>query len=120
MDKLEEMFGRQEQFMKLLEEADKIPPWPIDLTTKQGQRMIKEIIHCLHGELFEATYLLKNKLHRLTDDKTFDRAAYLEELGDAFAYFMEVCIMSGIDEDELFEEYCRKNEIVKKRYFDGY
>ena len=49
-DKLADIFDRQEEFMKLLEEMDRLPPWPIDLTTKQGQRMIKEIVGELQGE----------------------------------------------------------------------
>lgn len=120
IDRLFDMFERQEDFMKLLELNDKLPIWPINLTTKQGQRMIKEIMHEMHGELFEATYTLKNKMHRLTDDREFDRDHYIEELGDAFAYFMEVCIMSGITPYELYAEYCRKNKIVKERFENGY
>jgi len=119
-DKLKDIFERQEEFMKLLEIEGKLPPWPIELTTKQGQRMIKEIAHELHGELFEATYTLKNKMHRLTDDRNFDREHYREELGDVLAYFVEICIMSGIDASELYHEYCRKNAIVKERLRNGY
>jgi len=118
--KLEGMFKRQVEFMELLEREGKLPPWPINLKTKQGQRMIKEIMHELHGELFEACYTLKNKMHRLTDDQEFDRAHYVEELGDALAYFMEVCIMSGISAEDIYKEYCRKNKIVKERFANGY
>jgi len=120
LDKLEEMFKRQLEFMEMLESADKLPPWPVDLTTKSGQRMIKELAHELHSELWEATYTLKNKTHRLTNDTEFNRDHYVEELGDVLAYFMEVCIMSDISYDELYKEYCRKNEVVKKRFKDGY
>ena len=119
-DRLEDMFDRQKAFMSILEAHDKLPMWPIDLTTKQGQRMIKEVMHELHGELFEATYTLKNRMHRVTDDREFDREHYVEELGDAVAYFMEVCIMSGISSEELYKEYCRKNKIVKERFENGY
>jgi len=119
-DKWIDMFSRQEEFMKLLEENDKLSPWPVDLTTKQGQRMVKEIAGECHGELWEATYTLKNKMHRLTDDRTFDRKHYVEELGDTLAYLMEICIMSGISPEEMYEEYCRKNEIVKEKTRNGY
>jgi hypothetical protein len=119
-DMLDQIFSRQEEFMELLEQSDLMVPWPIDITTKQGQRIIKEIAHNMHGEIFEATYTLKNKLHRLTDDRTFDREHYVEELGDALAFFVELCIMSGISADELYAEYCRKNAIVKKKFKDGY
>ena len=120
MDKWNRMWAKQEEFMDLLEENDILPPWPIDPTTKQSQRMLKEIAGEMHGELWEATYTLKNKAHRLTDDQSFDRAHYVEELGDVLAYFMELCIMSGISPDEMYDEYVRKNGIVKERFEDGY
>lgn len=119
-DSFKKMFSKQEEFMRLLEERDILPPWPVDLTTKQGQRMIKEIAHDMHNELWEATYTLKNKLHKLSDDREFDREHYKEELGDTFAFFMEICILSGIGAEEMIEEYYRKNNIVKERFENGY
>ena len=119
-DMLKESFDRQEKFMELLRENDLMPEWPVDLTTKQGQRMIREVIQNLCEEIFEASFTLKNKTHRLTDDRAFDSAHYKEELGDAFAYLMEVCILSGISSEELYDEYCRKNAIVRQRLADGY
>jgi uncharacterized protein YktA (UPF0223 family) len=59
-------------------------------------------------------------MHRLTDDREIDFDHYKEELGDAFAFFLEVCILSGIDADELFAEYKRKNQIVRERLEKGY
>jgi hypothetical protein len=47
-------------------------------------------------------------------------AHFREELGDALAYFIELIILAGISPDELYEEYCRKNFIVRKRLQDGY
>lgn len=120
VDKLGEMFRRQEEFMQMLKEADKLPEWPIDISQKNGQRMIKEIIWNMVEEVAEASFILKNRQHRFTDHQDVDFAHFREELGDALAYFMEICIMSGISSDELFEEYCRKNALVKKRARDGY
>ena len=104
----------------MLAEGDILPPWPIDITTKQGQRMIKEISADCHRELWEAEATLKNKLHRVTDERAFDREHFIEELGDTLAYFMEICILSGISPYELYEEYKRKNAEVKQKYVDGY
>ena len=114
-----DMFVRQSINMKILEEKDVLPPWPVDLTTKQGQRMIKEIAGDCHGELWEATYTLKNKLHKFQDDRSFDREHYLEELGDTLAYFIELCILSGISHDELYREFCRKNKEVRENFING-
>ena len=114
------MFNRQLFFMKKLNEKGKLPNWPIDITTKEGQRIIKECIFNIIGELVEASIELKNKIHRITDDREININHYKEELGDALAFFMEVCILSGIGATDIFKEYCRKNDIVLKRLEDGY
>ena len=68
-------------------DKDRLPP---------GQRLVKENMFNMQEEMFEASYTLKNKMHRLTDVRVYDRAHYVEELGDAWAFFMEICLLSGI------------------------
>lgn len=119
-DSLEDMFRRQECTMEELRLRDKCPEWPLDITTKPAQRLIKENIFNACEELFEASYTLKNKAHRQTDVRVIDRAHYVEELGDALAFFLEVCIFSGITPEELYGEFCRKNALVIKRIQEGY
>lgn len=106
--------------MSMLVEHDKLPEYPVDLTTKPGQRLIKECVWNMVEELAEASFTLKNRQHKLSDDTDLDFPHYLEELGDAFAFFLEVCILSGITAEQLYEEYSRKNAAVKKRLQDGY
>lgn len=106
--------------MEMLRQHDRLPEWPLDLTTKPGQRLIKEMAFNTVGELLEATALLKNKVHRLTDDRTLDRAAYVEEIGDAFAFLVEICLLSDIGARELHDEYVRKNAVVRERLQKGY
>ena len=119
-DKLEDMFDRQKNFMNILISADKMPEYPIDLTSKYGQRQIKEMVWNLVEELAEASFTLKNRMHRFTDHTDMDFEHYREELGDALAFFLEICIFSNISPQELYEEYCRKNQVVKQRATDGY
>lgn len=119
-DRLDDMFQRQTTFMELLRDHDLLPEWPVDLTSKPGQRLAKEIVFNICEELFEASYTLKNRMHRLTDARLVDMDHYREELGDAFAYFLEVCIISGVTPHDLYDEYCRKNAIVKERLEKGY
>lgn len=119
-DRLEDIFKRQEAFMEELRSADRLPEWPVDLTTKPGQRLIKETIYNSIEELMEASFTLKNKMHRLTDVRSLDIDHYKEELGDALAFFVEICIFSGIDANELHKEYCRKNSEVFERIRKGY
>jgi len=119
-DMLEDMFERQTAFMEELRRNDKLPEWPVDLTTKPGQRLIKETIFNTIEELAEASFTLKNRMHKLSDDRSLDIDHYKEELGDTFAYFMEICVLSGFTAKELYEEYKRKNQVVFDRLRNGY
>jgi NTP pyrophosphatase (non-canonical NTP hydrolase) len=119
-DKLQDIFERQEKFMEELKLHDRLPEYPVDMTSKMGQRLIKEMIFNTIEELAEASFTLKNKMHRIADVQVMDAGHYKEELGDALAFFVEICILSGISAKELHEEYVRKNEIVKKRLRNGY
>lgn len=119
-DKLEKAFSLQREFMDLLVENDKLPEYPVDLTTKPGQRLIKETVWNMVEELAEASFTLKNRMHKLSDDSQLDFPHYLEELGDAFAFFMEVCLLSGITAEQLYDEFRRKNQTVRERLRNGY
>ena len=115
-----DMFERQSKFMELLKDNDKMPEWPIDITSKPGQRLIRETLLNMIEELMEASFCLRNKMHRVTDVRVIDVEHYKEELGDALAFFMEICILSGISPQDMYDEYCKKNAIVVKRLKDGY
>lgn len=119
-DRLQRMFITQRDVMNLLREHDKFPEYPIDLTTKYGQRLCKEVIWNLVEEIAEASFTLKNRQHKLTDDTELDREHYLEEICDAWAFMMELLLLSGFDENDLFNEYIRKNAVVRKRIESGY
>jgi dUTPase len=118
--RLEEMFERQKKFMELLIKHDRMPEFPVDLTTKQGQRLIKEYMFNTVEELMEASFTLKNRMHRITDARALDIDHYKEELGDAFAFFMEICILSGFTAEEMYQEYTKKNAVVTGRLENGY
>lgn len=119
-DRLASIFLRQRGFMDLLREHDRFPEYPVDMTTKPGQRFVGECSFNLIKELMEANVVLKNKMHRISDVEEFDRQHFVEEMGDTFAFFVELCLIADISEDELYGEYCRKNAIVRKRVEEGY
>lgn len=119
-DKLDRAFCLQREYMDMLVEHDRLPEYPVDLTTKPGQRLIKETAFNCIAELMESTVILKNKMHRLSEDTEVDMPHYLEELGDTFAFFMESCILSGITASDIYNEYIRKNSIVRNRLLEGY
>ena len=119
-DKLVKMFEQQEQFMKLLQEKRGFPDFPVDLTSKVGQKFLKTISYECADELHEARQHLKNKDHRATLINDIDRDAYVEELVDALHYFFEIVIASGISVDELYEAYIKKGQINVQRINGDY
>ena len=97
------------------------PEWPIDLANKRSQQHVRDM--ALRGveEMFEALQHLKNwKPHRDTEIKEFDREEFLEEVVDAFNYFFSVLVLTDVTSDELYEAYCKKDEIIHKRLKSGY
>lgn len=119
-DKLDKVFAFQREFMDMLVEHDKFPEYPVDLSTKPGQRFFKETAFNMIEELMEASFTLKNRMHKLSDDTEVDMPHFREELGDAFAYFIELVILAGMTPQDLYDEYCRKNQIVRDRLRNGY
>ena len=122
-DRLKEIFRLRRQFMDSLSEV--IPtaiPENIDISSKQGQKYLRDL--ALHGveEMFEALQHLKNwKSHRQTEVKgSLDSEEFLEEIVDAFNYFFSLIILAGYNEDDLFEAYLKKDKIINQRLKSGY
>lgn len=121
MDRLQKMWDQQLDFMNLLKEKRGFPDFPVDMTTKQGQKFLKSITHECMGELFEANQELKNsKSHRASNLPQMDKDAYLEELVDSLHFFFEIVIASGISIDDLLDAYLRKGKKNVERIENGY
>ena len=122
-DRLSEIFNRRESFMLRLRELmpESSPDWPVDLSVKENQQHVRDM--ALRGveEMFEALQHLKNwKPHRQTEITEFDRDEFLEEIVDAFNYFMALLIVVDVDEKKLFEAYLKKDQKIRKRLDEGY
>ncbi len=113
LDMLREAFCRQAGFMGMLQEDGRFPQWPIDLSTKENQRLLQGFLWDTVREITEASAELRNRPHRVREEG-FDRAAFLEEMGDAFAFFMEDLLLAGFSADDLYKEYLRKNRLVRE------
>lgn len=122
-DRLLEIFNRRETFMKKLKESSSqnSPDWPLDLSKKENQQHVRDM--ALRGveEMFEALQHLKNwKPHRKTEITEFDREEFLEEIVDAFNYFLSILVLTGFDDIDLMNAYIRKDEIINERLRTGY
>jgi hypothetical protein len=121
-DKLESMFEKREAFMHAI--TDKFgcyPPWPVDISVKSNQAAMRDIALKGVEEMFEALQHLKNwKDHKLNCDETFDRTEFLEEVVDAFNYFLALLVLVGVDANELFDAYLAKDEKIHNRLSGDY
>ena len=122
-DKLNEMFELQQQFMHML--CDRFegyyPTWPLDVTKKESQTLLRDVTLKGVEEMFEALQELKNaKSHRQTDVPDLDREAFLEENVDAMKYFFTTLMLVGITPDELHAAYVKKHQKICKRLQEGY
>ncbi len=123
MDKLEEMFRLQANFMSLLSEKNESFPknWPLDLSQKKNQLECRDLVFNTMQELFEAILELKNsKKHRQTELPEFNREKFVEECVDAQKFFLELLIFIGVTPDEFYKMYLKKDAVNIARLQQGY
>ena len=123
MDKLDEMFRMRQAFMEAMKETKPgiYPQWPVDISEKESQQLLRDTALKGVEEMFEALGHLKNwKPHRTTEITEFDRDEFLEEIVDAFNYFFSILVLTGVTSEELFNTYVKKDDIIHKRLQTGY
>ena len=124
IDKLDDIFHKRNSFMKEIQ--SKFPnsypeQWPINISEKSSQTILRETALKGVEEMFEALQHLKNwKSHRETDMPEIDREEFLEEIVDAFNYFFSLMILIGVDVDEFYSAFNSKDEIIRRRLNKGY
>jgi dimeric dUTPase (all-alpha-NTP-PPase superfamily) len=124
-DRLAILFERQHQLMSkyhLIEAkngcltTDEVP---VNIQTCLGQQRLKDFAWRVTEEIGEAMNCLKNKPWKQSNMET-DEMHYKEEIIDAAHFFIELCILSGIEADDLFRIYLEKNEVNKFRQRSNY
>ena len=121
-DSLNEMFLLREEFMNALVQHRGIyPKWPLNVSDKENQQILRDSVLRGVEEMFEALQELKNnKPHRKTEIPNFNREAFVEENVDAFNYFFTTLILVGVTPDELLKSYKSKHRVIMKRLEEGY
>ena len=122
-DKLDTIFQKREVFMHLIKDKfpDAYSSWPVDISKKSSQVLLRETALKGVEEMFEALGHLKNwKPHRETEVPEINREEFLEEIVDAFNYFFSLIILMGVDVDEFYSAFNAKDEIIKRRIEKGY
>lgn len=124
-DKLDMIFKRQKELMKkyhnielkqgLLQTED----CPVNLNDAKGQARLKDFAWRITEELGEAMNCLKNKPWKQTQMET-DTIHFIEEISDAFHFFIEMCILIGLTPESLTDIYLRKSLVNKFRQESEY
>ena len=123
--KLKIMFEKRLNFINEMKSTmpGSYPAFPLDISKKESQQVCRELALKGVEEMFEALQHLKNwKPHRQTDlaDEQFDHDEFLEEIVDAFNYFFAMLIVTGFDEEDLFDAFLVKDKIIRERLKNGY
>ena len=123
--KLETMFKKRLEFINEMKETipGSYPAFPLDMSHKASQQVCRDLALKGVEEMFEALQHLKNwKPHRQTDlsGEVIDKDEFLEEIVDAFNYFFAMLIVTGFNQDDLFDAFLVKDDIIRKRLKDGY
>ena len=122
-DKLENMFFLREEFMSAIQNShpEIYPDWPVDVSKKRNQQILRDTALKGVEEMFEALQHLKNwKPHRDTEVTEFDREEFLEEVVDAFNYFLSLLVLTGVTAEELYNAYAKKDKIIHDRLRNNY
>lgn len=89
------------------------------LEDRKVQANVREFAGYHIEELYEAINHLKNKPWKQTD-KMVNRDEFLEELADAWHFFIEMHIIAGVSPVEVFTAYFAKTLVNNERRASGY
>lgn len=123
VDKLDLMFELREEFMVAISEKypRSYPEWPVDPSKKKSQQAIRSTALKGVEEIFEALGTLKHwKSHKQNGSKEFDKDHFLEEIIDAFNYFLAVLVLLDIDSMEFMAAFKKKNKKIHDRLQSNY
>lgn len=122
-DRLDDLFLKRQSFMKLIKSKypNTYKDWPLNISEKTSQVLLRDTALKGVEEMFEALGHLKNwKSHRNTEVPEINREEFLEEIVDAFNYFFSLIILIGVDVDEFYDAFNKKDKIIRNRIKNNY
>ena len=121
-DKLDLIFEEQQKLSSQwmpIENANGFPVSAVvDLTTPQGQMVVKAYAWFITEELGEAMNELKNRPWKMIQ-RPVNIEHFKEELIDALHFFVELLEHCGMSADEVFEMYMKKAATNQERINKG-
>lgn len=124
LDMLQEIFDRQltleQKYMPIERKNGALAPdLPVDCHTFEGQTRIRDLIHRITAEIYEADNCLRNKAWKTTHVAT-DEAHFREELIDGFHFYVQLFLELGMTAEDVYRLYCKKNQVNQFRQRSNY
>lgn len=94
-------------------------PIPLDVHSFKGQTRIRDLIHRITAEIYEADNCLRNKAWKTTHVAT-DEKHFKEELIDGLHFYIQLFIELGMSSEDVYRLYCKKNQVNKFRISSNY
>lgn len=97
------MLEKQKRLLDHYIKIEGLPQYPIDLSTKKGQRVVKDFVGRFTEELAEA-YDTLDRLNQLANDNGESRelkhllAEYNVEIGDTWHFLLDVILYAGFED----------------------
>lgn len=113
-DKLANMFELQKELMRNLVKAGKLKrmPNPNDWATKEGQQLLRTTFFYIIEEVMETSLAMRNAKEWKKEEILPDKNHIDEEIaGDCLHFLLEAFIQLGLDENKIYEIYCKKNAV---------
>lgn len=102
---LDEIFVMQKQLMEHYIRIEGLPGYPLNLNEKSSQKVLKDFMGRIIGELSEAYEVILNIWVNENDNVNYDKAKALEEfnmeVADVMHFFVETLIFSGFDTGDI-------------------
>jgi hypothetical protein len=116
-DRLEEMLKLQDELQRRYHEGLSPCDFPQEFVVEYINLMILATTDELHEALREMPWKPWSKSQEITPE-AMER--FKDELVDAWHFFMNLVLVSGMTADEFFTRYLRKNGVNHGRIDDGY
>lgn len=122
---LEEIYSLQKELLKNYQKIERLPPYPIDVNTKESQVILKDLTGRVIEELaegYESHILIKGMVEKvglnldLMDEDIYNNMiSHLqnlnEELADALHFMVELLIYANIEPEDI-------NSWIDKKYLE--
>jgi dimeric dUTPase (all-alpha-NTP-PPase superfamily) len=119
-DKLKKIYDHQKELQESLGVYEKISG-----SEQLKQQYINQMLLACHEEVTE---IMRETAYKNPDfvpfgwkkGQQFNEENFKEEIIDLIHFVMSLAIVSGMDSDEIFDRYIKKNKKNHKRQEDGY